>query len=59
MRRDEHCAFAHLNANGKCIADCVHNILENYDRDCIGNTGKTMDGNKEVKLFGVKPVWRN
>ena len=40
--RSEHCAFARLNSNGKCIAHCIHtNNLSACD--CTGTTGKTVD----------------
>ena len=49
IARTEHCAFAVLNDNGRCIAACCHN--DPIDRvDCIGNDGKTMDGDREVHL---------
>jgi hypothetical protein len=36
--REEICAFAKLNKNGKCIAICHHNI---DGTDCTGNDAPT------------------
>ena len=47
--RDEHCIYAVLNQNGKCIAPCHHNKPDS-DVDCIGRTGKTMGGDREVPI---------
>jgi hypothetical protein len=41
ISRAEHCAFAKLNTNGRCIAPCVH--ADAVDEvDCIGNRGMTL-----------------
>ena len=39
--KSEHCGYAVLNCNGKCIAICHWNVAS--DEDCIGREGKTMD----------------
>jgi hypothetical protein len=51
IARAEHCAFAKLNTNGRCIAPCVHaDAVEEVD--CIGNSGKTLatEGGSEIHL---------
>ena len=47
--RPNHCMFAVKNQNGKCMAICHHNKPDS-DVDCIGRSGKTMDGDREVPL---------
>ena len=49
IERTEHCAFAVLNTNGRCIAQCKHNdTVEGVD--CIGNDGDTLSHVCEVHL---------
>ncbi|MBW2646918.1 MAG: hypothetical protein JRE23_12245 [Deltaproteobacteria bacterium] len=50
--RDNHCSFARLNTNGKCVAPCIHNVDPDVEYDCIGRAGKTLDTKDlaEVKL---------
>jgi hypothetical protein len=50
--RDNHCMFARLNTNGKCVAPCHHNADPDVEHDCIGRAGKTLDtkGLGEVHL---------
>lgn len=58
-QRTEHCIFARLNANGKCIAHCFHNFIRDHEdgtivQDCTGKTGRTMDtdGGREAQITG-------
>jgi len=53
--RDNHCMFAKLNTNGKCVAPCHHNNTDD-DMDCIGRAGKTMDGDKEIPCPGTRKL---
>lgn len=48
--RKQHCSFAELNSNGRCIASCHHNVQS--DADCTGTTGKTLDSKngREVRV---------
>jgi len=48
--RDNHCMFARLNTNGKCIATCHHNDDAESDTDCIGRAGKTLDTKELVEV---------
>jgi hypothetical protein len=54
-KRDEHCAFAQLNQNGRCIAYCHYNRGP-VTEDCTGKEGKTMEytdtdeQHREVKI---------
>jgi hypothetical protein len=41
-KRSEHCFYAQLNPNGRCIAYCHYNQGP-VCKDCKGNTGKTID----------------
>jgi hypothetical protein len=47
-----HCHFKILNSNGRCIATCHWN----WQEDCIGRNGKTMDMKigREVPLAMTK-----
>jgi len=41
--RVEHCAFAVLDKNGKCIAYCNKNIIvDGISMDCIGITSESI-----------------
>lgn len=42
--REEHCSFATLDMNGKCIAYCSKNRLEDgYYIDCTGTRSEKME----------------
>lgn len=47
--RTKHCPFGQINTNGKCISDCHYN--RESDCDCIGATGKTMNGPGHHEIF--------
>lgn len=42
-KREAHCAYFRDNGRGRCMANCSINITNEFDSDCIGNTGKSMD----------------
>jgi len=50
--RQAHCAFAKLNRQGRCIADCHENRERDFDSDCTGNAAPTFDydGAHEVRV---------
>lgn len=52
--REKHCGLAVLNYFGRCIAYCRFNILEQYERDCIGmeskDEGDALEAGKETRL---------
>ena len=44
MERAEHCSFAKLNKEGKCIAKCSHNkLIDGYYIDCIDIRSDTIE----------------
>jgi len=44
MERSEHCAFAKLDKNGKCIALCFKNTLQDgFMVDCIDIKSDTIE----------------
>ena len=58
--RKEHCDFAVLNGQGRCIAACTHNWNTMFEQDCTGNTreGETdmLEAGRECTIAGGKKL---